>query len=78
MRVAARVRVPALVVSAQDDPFVPPGQFDAPDLAGNPAVTRLITQFGGHCGFVEAPRDDDGYWAERVAIGFVAARTSVA
>ena len=44
-------------------------------LAGNPSITRAITDHGGHCGFVEdLPGQDDGYWAERVAIRFLLAR----
>jgi predicted alpha/beta-fold hydrolase len=73
MRVAHRVRVPALIVSAEDDPFVPAGQFDDPSLSSNPAVTRLITRYGGHCGFVtDAGPGRDGYWAEDTAVGFFA------
>lgn len=75
MRVADRVRLPTLVLSARNDPFVPPDQFDDPAVAGNPAITRLLTDDGGHCGFVEhLAGHDDGYWAERVAIGFLLGR----
>lgn len=74
-RVAERIRVPTLILSAKDDPFIPPAQFDAPELAGNPFVTRVITDHGGHCGFVEEiPGQDDGYWAERMAIRFLRER----
>ena len=73
MRVAHRIRVPALVISAEDDPFVPPEQFAVAALSRNPFVTRLITPHGGHCGFVaEARNGSDGYWAEQVAIEFCA------
>lgn len=75
LRVADRIRVPTLIVSAKDDPFIPPAQFDDPAVAGNPSITRTITDHGGHCGFVEdLPGQDDGYWAERVAIRFLLAR----
>lgn len=74
MRVADRIAVPALVITAADDPFVPPGPFAADALAGNPHVTTLVTPFGGHCGFVAEPGggDDDGYWAERAVVEFLA------
>lgn len=75
LRVVDRIAVPTLVLSAKDDPFVPPEQFDEPALAGNPHVTRVITDHGGHCGFVEdLPGHDDGYWAERMAVRFLVAR----
>jgi hypothetical protein len=72
MRVADRIDIPTLIISARNDPFVPPDQFDAPPVASNPHVTRLITDEGGHCGFVTAANaQDDGYWAERRAISFL-------
>ncbi len=72
MRVAGGVRIPTLVLSARNDPFVPPEQFDDPAMACNPAITRVLTDDGGHCGFVEQATDrGDGYWAERVAIQFL-------
>jgi predicted alpha/beta-fold hydrolase len=77
MRVADRIRVPALIISAHDDPFVPAWQFDDPALGSNPAVTRVITRFGGHCGFLtDATSARDGYWAEDTVMAFIAARVS--
>ena len=38
MRVVDRIRVPALVITAEDDPFVPPAPFRSPELAGNPHI----------------------------------------
>ena len=72
MRVADRIRVPALVITAEDDPFVPPGPFHSEVLAANRHIELHITEHGGHCGFV-GPRtgDDDGYWAENQIVSFV-------
>ena len=71
LRVASRIAVPALVITAQDDPFVPVAPFRDPALTSNPNVTVVITDHGGHCGFLEEPKDgDDGYWAERAAVDF--------
>ena len=72
MRIVDRVARPALVLSAADDPFVPATIFDAAPLRENPHVTTVVTPAGGHCGFVEAPDGDDGYYAERTAIDFLA------
>lgn len=71
MRVIEHVNRPAFILSAADDPFVPPGIFDVPPVRQNPHITTLITPHGGHCGFVETPREDDGYYAERMAVEFV-------
>jgi len=75
MRVIDRVRVPALVITAEDDPFVPPAPFRDPRVTGNPHVTLRLCAHGGHCGFV-GPRsgEDDGYWAEDQIVEFVSAR----
>jgi predicted alpha/beta-fold hydrolase len=71
MRVIHRVARPALIVSAADDPFVPPHIFEAPPVAANPHITTIVTRHGGHCGFVAEPNGYDGYWAERTVIDFL-------
>ena len=72
MRVIDRIRVPALVITAEDDPFVPSQPFHDPKVMTNPHIHLRISAHGGHCGFVAArsPRDD-GYWAERQIVDFV-------
>jgi uncharacterized protein len=74
MRVIDRVALPALIVTAEDDPFVPAEPFRDPKVAGNPHIRTVITSHGGHCGFVSQSVDDDGYWAERTVVDFVADR----
>lgn len=69
IRLIDRVAVPTLVVSAEDDPFVPPEQFQRPEVTGNPHVRVMLTRHGGHCGFLGR----DGYWAEATAVRFIAA-----
>jgi predicted alpha/beta-fold hydrolase len=75
MRVVDRIQVPTLVITANDDPFVPTEPFHRPDIRENPHVTTIITSHGGHCGFVGLPNGngDDGYWAERQVLSFVKA-----
>ena len=75
MRIVDRVAVPALVISSEDDPFVPPTPFHSPVLSANPHIELHLTEHGGHCGFV-GPRTsgDDGYWAEGEIVNFVARR----
>jgi predicted alpha/beta-fold hydrolase len=72
MRVVDRIRVPALMITAEDDPFVPARAFRDPRVVGNPSVTLLICRHGGHCGFV-GPKtgEDDGYWAETRIVDFI-------
>ena len=61
MRVVDRIRVPALIITAEDDPFVPAQPFHDPRVAGNPHITLFACEHGGHCGFVgpAAGREDD-------------------
>jgi hypothetical protein len=72
MRVADRIRMPALIITAEDDPFVPSRTFLDPRVADNPHITLRLCKHGGHCGFV-GPKsgDDDGYWAEGQIVDFV-------
>jgi predicted alpha/beta-fold hydrolase len=77
MRVIDRVARPALILSAADDPFVPPHIFEAPEVANNPNIRTVITPAGGHCAFVEAGDQTsayDGYFAERTIVDFLAAQ----
>ena len=71
MRVVDRIRVPALIITAQDDPFVPTQPFLDPKVTGNPHIDLRLSPHGGHCGFV-GPRagEDDGYWAEDQIVDF--------
>lgn len=73
MRVIDRIRVPALIIAAEDDPFVPIEPFRDPGLAGNRHITLVVTRHGGHCGFVSmGDVAEDGYWAERQVVDFAA------
>lgn len=75
MRVVDRIRVPALIITAEDDPFVPPAPFRDPAVTNNPFITAVVMPHGGHCAFVERGDGDyDGYWAEREIVRFAAAQ----
>jgi len=72
MRIIDRIRIPALVITADDDPFVPSQPFRDPKVAGNPCIRVAVCDHGGHCGFVgPASGEDDGYWAETQIVEFV-------
>lgn len=65
------IRVPALMVNAQDDPFLSASCFPTgAQLLGN--YTRVeFPKWGGHVGFVELAADGR-YWSERRALTFFA------
>lgn len=77
MRVIDRITVPCLVISAEDDPFVPSDSFRDPRLRANPHLRVIVTRDGGHCGFVTGAgggeRGFDGYWAEQQILSFAEA-----
>jgi len=71
MRVVHRIQVPALIITAEDDPFVPSAPFRDAAVTNNPNVAVLITEHGGHCAFLGEPSPgSDGYWAEERVIEF--------
>ena len=70
LRVAGEIRVPALVLTAQDDPFVPFASFSASALAKNPYVTLIAPEHGGHCAFVSRYSGDARFWAEAMVMEF--------
>ena len=66
------VRVPTLLVHADDDPFLPSESipYDAP--ARNPFLTAAFVRHGGHVGFVTGAPGRPGFWAEGEASRFLA------
>ena len=77
LRVVEHIQIPALVITSEDDPFVPSEPFRDPKLMANPKITVIVTKHGGHCGFLgekDGP-DDDGYWAEARIVEFARATT---
>jgi predicted alpha/beta-fold hydrolase len=61
-----RVRVPLLLISAEDDPFIPAASIPRQDTA---YVTVERWPKGGHLGFIEGP--PWRYYAERRAMEFL-------
>jgi uncharacterized protein len=70
-KVIDKVRVPMLVMTAQDDPFVPYVSFLAAKVDENPVVQFVAPQHGGHCGFVSRFEGPERFWAEERIVEFV-------
>lgn len=65
------IRVPTLIIHAQDDPFIPFESFRDPQLRDNPFVLLLTPAKGGHVGFISNSREGEGrFWAENRAVEF--------
>lgn len=73
--VVDRIAVPALIIHAANDPFIRMQPETLRRIAANPHVTYVETDDGGHCAFLGEPNGDpadDGRWAEREVVEFVA------
>ena len=68
----ARVRVPLLLVSAQDDPFIPPSCLPREAARENKQVTLEVQESGGHLGFIEGSLLRPRFYLERRAVQFLA------
>jgi uncharacterized protein len=63
-KVVDRVRVPMLMITAQDDPFVPYASFLKARVAENACVDFVAPRHGGHCGFISRFEGVERFWAE--------------
>jgi predicted alpha/beta-fold hydrolase len=69
-RVAAQIRVPFLLITAQDDPFVPYSCFLAAKINEHPAIRFVPPKYGGHCGFISKQSGRERFWAEQRVVDF--------
>ncbi len=76
LRVAAGIRVPTLIVTAQDDPFVPFASFSDPAITNNTNIHVIAPEHGGHCAFISRYAGDARFWAEACVMEFFASRES--
>jgi predicted alpha/beta-fold hydrolase len=76
LRVAAGIRVPTLIVTAQDDPFVPFRSFSDPALVSNAQIRVIAPEHGGHCAFISRYPRDARFWAEACIMEFFAGHES--
>jgi predicted alpha/beta-fold hydrolase len=72
-RIAAQIRVPLLMITAQDDPFVPYAAFLAAKITENPAIQFVAPKHGGHCGFISKHSGAERFWAEQRIVDFCGA-----
>jgi hypothetical protein len=64
LRVAGNIGVPTLILTAQDDPFVPFASFSDPALTSNSNITLIAPARGGHCAFISKYGGEHRFWAE--------------
>jgi predicted alpha/beta-fold hydrolase len=71
-KVVDRVRVPTLMITAEDDPFVPYVMFLAARVERNAAIQFVAPQHGGHCAFISNTSGAERFWAEERIAEFCA------
>jgi predicted alpha/beta-fold hydrolase len=69
-RVAANVRLPFLMITAKDDPFVTYASFLAARISDNPAIQFVAATHGGHCAFISKYSGSERFWAEQRLVEF--------
>jgi predicted alpha/beta-fold hydrolase len=67
-----KIRVPMLLITAQDDPFVPFEATRASGVEKNPAIVFKAPEHGGHCGFISEESGAERFWAEQRVVDFCA------
>lgn len=67
-----RIRVPTLLISAADDPFLPAAVLPEVRRRAARSVSCEFTTKGGHTGFVTGPPWAPWPWAEERAVAFLA------
>jgi predicted alpha/beta-fold hydrolase len=75
LKLIQHIRVPTLIIHAQDDPFIPFQPLLDPTVALNPNVLLLAPEGGGHVGFLAdrngmAEGAEDRFWAENRVVEF--------
>ncbi len=78
LRVVGQIRVPTLIVTAQDDPFVPFGSFRDPAIAANAHITFVAPPHGGHCSFISRFAGEERFWAEARVVEFCREHSALA
>ncbi len=60
-----KITVPTVIIHSRDDPFLPADAIPEAAMRANPAVTPMITDHGGHVGFVSGSAPvAPCFWAE--------------
>ena len=65
------IRVPTLIVHSRDDPFLPASRIPEQAMRENPAITPVITDRGGHQGYLAGTVLRPEFWVEEVVARFL-------
>ncbi len=65
----AGLRVPALLIQAKDDTFVPFAAYESAAVRSNPWIELMATEYGGHLGFIG--RAPHRLWSDAVIMEWI-------
>jgi hypothetical protein len=65
----AKIRIPALIIQAKDDPLIPFSVYDHPAFRENPCLTLVAVEHGGHLGFIARHRPR--FWLDGVVMDWL-------
>lgn len=64
-----RIRVPALLVQAKDDPLIPFEVYQHPSFSRNSHLQLLAVEHGGHLGFLS--KNKPRFWLDEVLVDWI-------
>ncbi|MCG8422337.1 MAG: alpha/beta fold hydrolase [Proteobacteria bacterium] len=67
-----QIRLPTLILAADDDPFIPVQMFQSAEIRANADVVVDIQSLGGHLGFQERTAEDGSFRVAERVVRFVA------
>jgi predicted alpha/beta-fold hydrolase len=67
-----RISIPTLLLHSEDDPFLPQSAIPYSQIKANPQLRAIITDSGGHVGFIHGSPVKPQFWAEATAARFLA------
>jgi predicted alpha/beta-fold hydrolase len=70
-RFLAGVRVPTLLLHAEDDPFLPKDRIPLEESKNNPALHLVLQGLGGHVGFLAGSPWRPSFWADEESARFL-------
>lgn len=76
-RVIGSIHIPALIVAAKNDPFVPIASFAKAAVEKNPNITFETPEHGGHCAFISNEPGEARFWVEARIVEFFRERSVV-
>jgi uncharacterized protein len=67
------IRVPALLIQAKDDTFIPFAIYESPAIRSNPRIELVATEHGGHLGFLG--RRPHRLWTDHAIMNWITSRS---